>query len=362
MFDKLWNTVNKWGYDPRYRPALRYAFGATIIMGVAMYYGGDLSYIVPLLALNFLGPGTKKPTLKDSLEFILVVAISSLLSYFFTATLYQFIWVYILLLALILLWIYYTDKISFMVKMFLLISLLAMPVPIPGVPIKVWAGILAGTLIIGSVFTVIMVWFVYALFPDSPQKQLAAAPKGQSAQAKPGKYLRMQNALQTFIVTFPVILLFIFFQGGNALLVLIYIVILSMLPRQMGVMAGMGKVYGNIIGGAVTIVFYEILTVVPNYFFFLVLFLGIALLFARRVFSDHPRASLYKTGFSTLVLIIGSTTTGTDNAANEIYIRVFQVLMTVIYVVGAYALLDALILRKQFNRKRIFKRKIIAKV
>ncbi len=361
MFDKLWHMISSMGYDPRYRPALRYAFGATIIMGVAMYYGGDLSYIVPLLALSFLGPGTKMPTLKDSVSFILIVAVSSLFSYFFTAALYQLIWVYIPLLALILFWIYYTDKISFMVKMFLLISLLAMPVPIPGIPIKVWAGILAGTLIFGSVFTVIMVWFVYALFPDPPHKK-SAADQGKPAMQKPSKEIRLQLAMQTFIVTFPVILLFIFFQGGNALLVLIYIVILSMLPRQMGVKAGLGKVYGNIIGGIITIIFYEILTIVPNFFFFLVLFLGIALLFARMVFSDNPKATLYKTGFSTLVLIIGSTTTGTDNAANEIYIRVFQVMLTVIYVVGAYALLDAVILRKQFNRKRIFKRNIIAKV
>jgi membrane-bound ClpP family serine protease len=134
-----------------------------------------------------------------------------------------------------------------------------------------------------------------------------------------------------------------------------------MLPRSTGRMAGKSKIYGNIIGGLVTIVFYEILTIVPNFFFFIIVFLGIAMIFAEIVFAGKSYSGLFKTGFSTLTLIIGSTTNSTDNAANEIWIRIFQVMLSVLYVVGAYYLWDAFLLKKTYRRKHFNKPKIIVR-
>jgi hypothetical protein len=227
--------------------------------------------------------------------------------------------------------------------------------------IKVWSYILAGTLTSGAIFTMIVVWIVFALFPDREKDILAQ--RAQKPTAKPiPKDVRIRNALEIFVVTFPIVLLFIFFQGGNALLVLIYIVILAMLPRSSGRMAGKGKIYGNIIGGLITIVFYEVLTVVPNFFFFIILFLGTALVFSEIVFAGKKYSGLFKTGFSTLTLIIGSTTNSTDSAANEIWLRVFQVMLAVFYVVGAYYIWDAFLLKHLHHRKRFYKRKTLAEI
>ena len=342
MYAKAADILSGFRLSQQYRPALRYAFGATFIMGLAMATGNQLAYLIPLLSLSFFAPGTTQPTLKTSIGFVIIVALSSLFGYAFTSAFYDYKLTYIPLLALLLFWIFYTDRISPTIKLFLLISLLATPVPQPGINTKVWAKILAEALTFGAILTVIVVWLVYAMFPDLEDVNKA----GKKKIPMPGKDFRFQNALETLIVTFPVVLLFIFYQGGNALLVLIYIVILALLPRGMGVMAGKGKIYGNIIGGIITIAFYEILTVVPLFFFFLLLFLGTALVFAGIIFSDKPYAGLFKTGFSTLVLIIGSTTSSTSDAANEIYIRVFQVMMAVLYVVVAYYILDAIRLKR----------------
>jgi hypothetical protein len=329
-------------------------------MALVMSTGAELGYIVPMLALNFLAPGTKQPTLKQSIGFIIIVASSSLFAYFFTAFFYNYMLIYIPLLALILIWVYYTTSISIVAKLFLLISLLASPVPSSGIEIKAWSAILAGTLVSGAIYTTIVVWIVFALFPDKETEKSKQEAKKATPPAIP-KDVRLQNALEIFVVTFPIVLLFIFFQGGDALLVLMYIVILAMLPRSSGRMAGKGKIYGNIIGGLVTIVFYEILTIVPNFFFFIILFLATALIFSEIVFAGKPHSRLFKTGFSTLTLIIGSTTNSTDNAANEIWIRVFQVMLAVFYVVGAYYIWDAFLLKRLHHRKRFYKRKILAK-
>jgi len=361
MLDKFSNIWSRFKYSPEYRPALRYAFGSTLIMALVMSTGAELGYIIPMLALNFLGPGSKQPNLKQSIGFIVIVAASSIFAFVFTAFFYEYMLIYIPLLALILIWIYYTTSISIVTKLFLLISLLASPVPVPGMDIKVWSYILAGTLTSGAVFTMIVVWIVFALFPDREKDVLAQTTQKPQVKVVP-KDIRIRNALEIFIVTFPIVLLFIFFQGGNALLVLIYIVILAMLPRSSGRMAGKGKIYGNIIGGLITIVFYEILTIVPNFFFFIILFLGTALVFSEIVFAGKKYSGLFKTGFSTLTLIIGSTTNSTDSAANEIWLRVFQVMLAVFYVVGAYYIWDAFLLKRLHHRKRFYKRKTLAKI
>jgi len=325
--------------DIQYMPVLRYAFGITLIMGYAMAFGGDLSYIVPYLALNFLAPGTKMPTLKQGVNFVGVVAVTSVTGFFFTSFFYNYTWVYIPLLGMVLFYIYYTSRLTFIIKLFLLIALLAFPVPMPGIDTVTWAYAITNTLVIGSVFSIMMVWVVYSLFPDKPVLHSGTKSTSAAAQKDQDQKERFRKAFETFIVTFPVVLLFIFYQWGNSLIILIYIVVLSMM-QEAGRTTGKVKVAGNLIGGLATIVFYELIIVVPYFPFFILLLLGTALLFAVRIFSKRPDAALYKTGFSALVLIIGGVVTGTDEAGSEIWMRIIQVMTAVFYVVAASAIID----------------------
>jgi hypothetical protein len=318
--------------DRDYMPAFRYAFGITLIMGYAMAFGGDLSYIVPFLSLNFLAPGTKMPSLSKGAGFVFIVAVTSIAGFLFTSFFYNYTWVYIPLLGLILFYMFYTTRLSFVTKLFMLIALLAFPVPSSGLDPVTWAYAITNTLVAGSIFSILVVWFVYSLFPD---KQAIKTKGGDSAA--PTKHImdsreRFNNALNIFIITFPVVLLFIFFQWGDALLVLIYIVVLSTL-QEASHNAGKAIIIGNLIGGLATIIFYELIIIAPNYLFFLLLLLGTALFFAGKIFSGKPESSLYKTGFSALVLIIGGVSTGTDAAGSEISKRIVQVMIAVLYVV-----------------------------
>jgi len=347
--------------DREYMPALRYAFGIMLIMGYAMAFGGSLSYIVPYLALNFLAPGSKKPSLRQGITFVAIVALTSFAGLVFTFFFYDFIWVYIPLLGLILFYLYYTDSLQFIVKLFLLIALLAFPVPMPGIDPSTWAFAIANTLVIGSFFTIIMVWIVYTLFPDKPLLSLDNETPAAAAKKLPGKKERFNNALETFIITFPVVLVFIFFQWESALLVLLYIVVLSMM-QEASHTAGKVKIFGNLIGGLATIIFYVLIIIVPSFFFFLLLLPGTALLFADRIFSERPDASLYKTGFSALVLIIGSVSTGTEAAGSEIWLRILQVMTAVLYVVAALAVVEAFKARKRKRAERKQHKNVLAEV
>ena len=337
--------------EQKYLPAFRYAFGATFIMAIAMASGEQLAYIVPILALSFLAPGSKGLSFKQGVGFVLTVLVTSFLGFYFTRYFYDFTWVFIPLLGLGLFWIFYTDSLTMVAKLFLLISLLATPIPMDGISTTVWSFAIAKTLVSGAFYTILVVWIVYALFPDKAERP--AAKKGGTAQKNTASTSseRFSRAVEIFIITFPVTLAFIFFQWSNGLLVLLYIVILTMIPVP-GKIAGKVKILGNILGGIFLIIFYELVVIVPDFFFFLVLYLGTALFFAYKVFSDSPYSSLYKTGFSTLTLIIGESSTGTGTAASEIWIRIIQVIIAVFYTVGVANLLAAYKERRKLGAQK----------
>lgn len=340
--------------EQKYLPAFRYAFGSTFVMAIAMASGQQLAYIVPLLALSFLASGTKGLSFRQGVGFILTVLISSLIGFFFTRSFYEFTWVFIPLLGLGLFWIYYTDRLSMMSKLFLLISLLATPIPMEGINTTVWAFAIGKTLTTGAIYTVLVVWVVYALFPDrarefTEEKKTLSTHK----ESPPAPSQRFSRAMEVFVITFPVVLAFIYFQWSGGLLILLYIVILTMIPVP-GKIAGKVKILGNILGGAFLLVFYQLIVIVPEFFFFLLLYLGIALFFASKVFSDNPYAALYKTGFSTLTLLIGELSTGAGTAAAELWIRIIQIMVAVFYTIGMAALLNAY---KEYKQKRRRKNK-----
>lgn len=304
-----------------------------------MLFGGDLAYLIPYLTLNFIAPGTKRPTLKSTVTFLMIVAVSMLAGFLFVIFLHEFMLLFVILLGLFLFLIFYTDKIGFIVKLFMIIALLAMPVHASYTNAAQWGYAVGLVLFVGSLTAVMVSWLAFALFPDIPNQNAKTEAPAKKANLNIEKKIRLQNAIETFVVSFPLVLLFLFFQWSDALLVLIYVVVFSMMP---GVVhkAGAVRIFGNLTGGIATIIFYQLIVIVPNIFFFIMLFLGTSLLFARYIFSDNPFAPFLKTGFSALVMIIGESVLGTSDAGGAVWIRVFQVMTAVIYVIVAFKVLD----------------------
>jgi len=328
--------------DQKYIPVFRFALGVTLIMAFTTAFGGQLAYIIPVLSISFLAP-PKKLSIKQGVIFVVIVAFSTIAGYLFTGFFYDFTWVFIPLVAIILLWIYYTTALPVPLKLFLLISLLATPVPKPGMDTTVWARAIAITLTTGAIFSVLVIWIVYALFPDHEVPAKAAAKPKSIVKSSDERF---RQAFETFLITFPVFMVFVVFQGGNGLLVLIYIVILSMMSG-ISHAAGKVKIYGNLLGGVVILLFYQLIATVPFLLFFLLLYLGTALFFASHIFSGDRTSSVYKTAFSSLTLIIGQVSLGTATAGGEIWSRIIQVMIAVFYVIGMQELMNALKSGKQ---------------
>jgi hypothetical protein len=69
--------------------------------------------------------------------------------------------------------------------------------------------------------------------------------------------------------------------------------------------------------------------------------LATAIFFSSRLFSSNPKAPLFGMGFSTFLLIMGQSISGTDDAGGKVWMRVIMIMIAVIYVVTAFSIMEA---------------------
>jgi len=319
------------------RPMLRYALGSTLLMALAMGIGWDMAFLTPVLALSFFAPGTTMPGFKEGLAFVLIIAATTLLGFIFTKLFLDYTLLFILLLGLAMLAIFYTNKLGAKTKVFMLISLLL--IPMLGLQSLAISLVFTKTFIMGAAITIGLVWVIYSIFPDKLQANPQAADIA-STGAAPSAEARFQYALDTLLIVFPVVLVFFFFQWSGGLIILIFITLLSMQPT-FNYKAGMAMILGNLLGGVFAIVLYELLVMVPFYLFFILLVGATSLYFASQLFSKNPKAPLFGMGFSTFLLIMGQSTSGTDDAGGKVWLRVLMIMIAVVYVVTAFRVMEA---------------------
>jgi hypothetical protein len=223
---------------------------------------------------------------------------------------------------------------------FLLIPLIVMTSP-------QIANMLAWGFLLNAAVTVGIVWLTHGLLPDPPG--MHAPSTGAAASAVPPPTERFRMAAVSTLVVLPVLVLFYSLQMHGALLILIFVGILSSQPGfASNFKGGLALIIGNSIGGIAAIAMYELLVFVPEYEFLIVLTLLAGLVFGALVFSDKPTAKLYGMAFSTLLLVIGSTTvSGSNEAGAKVYTRVAQIIVAVVYVVMAFGVADRFVRRKE---------------
>ena len=316
----------------------RYAFGALIGLTISVVSGGMLDYVLPVLALPFLA-ANKELSIAEGFNFIGIITIAVLLANVVTLLCLEYPLVLVTVIFLVLFFVYYSKHklMNANMKIWLLVAILL----IPNISVKSFAlaQVISLNLIAIAIECIICVWICYYIFPvkESPSEHMVKAPVEV-------EYTRIDfdRALIRTVVIMPVVLLFYFFDLASALLVLVFIAILSMQAGfGSGFKAGKALIIGNLIGGLLAILLYELYTVVPLLIFFLITVSFMGLLAGRKLFSGIPAAPLFGMAFSTFLLIIGATTGGGDTTANyKVWIRVIQIMSAVIYVALAFAFID----------------------
>jgi len=324
---------------------LRYAFGSTFAMAVAMGFDWQLSFLTPVLVVSFLGSPAPRPAVKKLVTFGLVVAVACVAGLAVGLLLVPFPVVYLLVLGLLLFHLFYanTRGAPALLITWMLIALLL--IPIIASLSSALAVAIAARIIFGSVVALAIVWLAHIAMPDPPQAVAAAsaAAADKTAPAKPN----INRALLSTAVVFPVAALFFAFQSASSLIILIFIALLTLQPSlAAGYKAGLALIVGNLAGGIASMIFYDLLVVAPHFGFMVSLTLLSALIFGAGLFSSTRWAPLFGTAFSTLVLIIGSTTSSYGDADDKASTRVVQITLAVIYAVVAHNLLVNLFPRR----------------
>ncbi len=315
-------------------PVFRYSVGATLILIVALAMDYTMAFLTPVLALSFMGPGVKPLSLKAGIGFLVVLGISNLIAIMFSNYFLSYPVVFVLLMGALLFQIFYTDKVKPGFKVWLLISLLVLP--LLSTYTKSLGSVVGISILISAAIAVGLVWLVFFFFPDSNEVKIPAP-------AKPPVQTQRQRAVMAFdqlIVVFPVVVSFYIFQWSGAILVMIFIVLLSMNPAARNPKLGLSMILANFAGGLASIVVYNLLTVVPEMPFLALMVLLFGLIFGQKLFSGKPAAPLYGMAFSTFILVLGSVTSSDGDAGEKVWERLFQISTAVIYVVIAFKILN----------------------
>ena len=318
----------------------RYALGSTFMVALAMGYGWELSFLLPILGLDFLSAGKDKPSLKEAITSITIISMASIIGLLFSYLFLQTPIIHILLTFLLLFFLFYTNSsfISPMVKTWLIIAVMLIPnVALLSIDL---AETIAGGLMMNMVLALLVVWFIFTIIPKRATKQNSAAIAVQKQETP--KEVRFKFAITNTLVIMPVYLLFYYYELSSYLLVLIFIALLSMQPAfAKNFKGGFAMILGNLIGGLLSVLVYEMLTVVPTFGFLIVVVLIAGLFLGSRAFSDRKTAKLYAMGFSTFLLIICSVTgSGTLDAGTKLWSRILQIMLAVTYVVVAFGIIN----------------------
>ena len=326
--------------DPDVIRILRFTFGVTLSVAASFAFAWPLFFVTPIFVAKFLGSPAPCPDFRAGLVVTLVIGIGCGVGLAVTYFTVNYPIVCLLTIAILLFHIFYANVrgVSPLVVAFLLIGITAIPL-MGTVSFSLATSITSGLMLSGGL-AFVFVWIAHGFIPD----RVTEASKAAAPAAHPPMSDREQirSAAISTLVVLPVIFIFFTFQMNNMLLVMIFIAMLALQPDvKTGAKGSAALVIGNTAGGIAAILFYNLLVAVPSFIFLILLTILFSLIFSERIFSGKPMAGLYATAFSTVILLVGSTTGdfGGD-AGSKFYTRIAQIILAGAYIVGAFYLLE----------------------
>lgn len=337
IFSINWNTMV---------PMLRYVVGSCMILAVTSLMNYPLAYLTSVLSLGFIAPGAKPLSFKQSAVIILVLATITGFAVLFTELFIDYSLVFMPLLLLSMFWLYYTDKLPMMAKLFALVSLVI--IPFVSIDATAIGSIVAVLLVFNAFMAILLTQIVFVIFPlceaDIPFE------KKKDIAAKQSESQRFRYAVNIILILTPVLILFYMLKLSSSILVLTFIAILSVSPALANPKFGLVMVTANVLGGLFGILAYKLLVIVPNFTFMILLTLGIGIFFGSRLFSDSKYAPIFGSGFSAFLLILGSVTSSDDEAGAKVWSRVLQISVAVSYIVFVFAVIQRMSALKKDNQ------------
>ena len=313
---------------------IRLALGITFGLGVGQIANWQLSYLMPIfMSMLLAGPPID---VKKGIGFVVVILIGTMLGMLLTTSVVQLPFVCLLVISLLMFHIFYAGNkgMSPLLVVMLLMGITAIPlvgVQSSGLAFIVVKGLLTSG-IVAVIFTILLFW----LIPEVTEQD---QPPAKTEVEKP-----LQSAVISTLVMLPLVIVFYTFSLTGAILTFVFAAILAQTPDlTSGLRSSAGLMVANALGGVIAIVIYNLLVIVPEFVFLLLLIFIVSLLFAEKIFSDDPYAALYSTAFTAVLLLIGSSMgIVSGSAASNFMARIVQIMAAAAYIVLAFYIISRL--------------------
>jgi hypothetical protein len=99
------------------------------------------------------------------------------------------------------------------------------------------------------------------------------------------------------------------------------------------------------------IIAFNLLVAVPKFWFLLILCFAVALIFSQRIMAGKPSSAAWSSGFTTFLVLLGSSTGVDSSASSNFYLRIAQVLFA-----GLFCILAIVVVEHRIQKHKAGKR------
>jgi len=325
-------------------------------VAIAVSYGvaWPLSYMVPLFVVMFLAMPGPWFGWKMALQIIRRLSSGLLCGLIISEFFIRMPLLCVPLYALLFFWIYFKDATAPpLATIFMTMGITL--VPILGLQGTMASHFIAGYLFVNMFLGFVFTWLFHLLVPNRLAKPdpNAPAPQRPTPPPIPSREERARLALVSTMVSTLAVLIFFTFNLAQYALAMIYICMMAGTPNtNASVKVLKANSIACVLGGGAVIIAYNLLVAVPSFDFLIVLSLFFSLFFSYKMTSGGSNAAAWTSGFTTFLVLLGSSTGGDSSASSTFYMRIAQVLFAGLFCIGAIIVTEHLLLRREQRKQR----------
>ena len=203
----------------------------------------------------------------------------------------------------------------------------------------------------GAIFGVLFVWVGHAILPDSSARmEIAQAPAVKPEPQEPDLAAARRSAWRSLMIVMPVIMWFLL-SSASASYAAVLIKVSSM-GQQAGLdqtrQAGKSLLFSTIIGGVGAIIGWQVLSIWPSLFMYVLLIGSAGLIMGPKIFKGpgmHPDGATWSYGFLTMIVILAPAVLDGQVGASAdaaFWSRLNMFVLATLYAIGAVFVFDIL--------------------
>lgn len=336
----------------------RLSLGVTTAVMISYGVGWPLSFLAPIFTVMFLAqPGWLG--WNAAAKILILLCVSLLAGVFISEFLLNYPLLCVPVYGLLFFLIYYNDTPSSppMVSLFMTLG-------IAMIPILSFAGegvapLVALFLMVNMAAGMFFAWFFHSLLPEQIIQQPGQAAPAKSppeAPAVPEKE-RIRLAMVSTIVASSAVIIFFSLNLVQYALAMFLICVMAGTPNQnASIQVVKANSLATLIGGIAAIIAFNLLVAVPTYLFLICLTLCFSIFFSGKIYAGGPYSAAYGSGFTTFLILLGSSTGADKTAAADFYLRIAQILLAGLFTIYALMIVERLLRPRSWRLPTIFSR------